>query len=251
MSQFKRSLSGRHHTRGRERPAAAPVARMDAWDLLKILAMILPPLVLLVFAIRASADQNVPGGSGQPETVVRATTERLDTMISERRTAFRTDRQLFHATVDQVVAPAFDFEYASQLVLGRAWRTANDEQRARFSRAFKNRLIDMYGDALLDQTDSYEIRWLQTTTSDGGTEATVHANVVRRTGPPIQVGFALHRGPDGAWRVYDITLDAISVVTSFRGQYATVVRSQGLDGLIQRLEAMDSKGGAAAVQAQG
>jgi phospholipid transport system substrate-binding protein len=166
--------------------------------------------------------------------VVRDATDRLQALIRENRSTFMADKSRFYAAVEDVVAPAFDVPYIAQLTLGKAWRPATPEQRTRFQSAFKNTLIRAYADVLLEYGDSSKVEWGRA--SQTGDDATVRAVVIRSDGPPVALAFMLRRTSMGDWRAYDITVEGISLITSYRSQFASEARRDGLDALIQRLE---------------
>jgi phospholipid transport system substrate-binding protein len=176
-----------------------------------------------------------------PTAIVRGATDALLAQIRDHRADFQRDRDAFHRAIDATIAPAFDLAYTAQLVLGRSWKSATPEQRARFQAAFSTLLITQYGDALLDRPNLGAIQWLPS--SIDGDAATARANLPGDAGAPLALGFALRLGADGRWRVYDVTLESVSLVTNFRGQFSAEVRSAGIDGLIQRLEASPALAG--------
>jgi len=188
-----------------------------------------PSLLLLALALapsRAGADDAAAG-------VVRQATEKLQGLIRDHHEEYGRQRAKFEAIVDETLAPVFDVPALSQAALGLPWRSATAEQRARFQAAFKKTLISAYSTALLAFSDSVKLQWLASTTDGAGTH--VRADIVRASGPPIGIGFDLHPVA-GAWKIYDIKVDQVSLITGFKSQYVAEVRRSGLDALIHRLE---------------
>ncbi len=136
--------------------------------------------------------------------------------------------------VDRIVLPHFDFDYVSKLVLARYWRKATPEQRTRFQQAFRSQLVGFYGDALLDYSNE-KVRWEDADVPAEATDVTIKSEIVPSGSDPIPISYAMHM-TDGTWKVYDVTVDGISLVTNYRGQFAAEIRRSGLDALIQRLE---------------
>src|SRR5713226_1022960 len=76
-----------------------------------------------------------------PDQTIREATEKLQTQIKQHRAEYQGNSAKFYAMVDEVVVPHFDQKYIGQLVLGRNWRGASEDQRTRFIAAFKNSLV--------------------------------------------------------------------------------------------------------------
>jgi phospholipid transport system substrate-binding protein len=193
-------------------------------------------VALATVAFFSAAD--VRAADGTPGQVVREATEKIQAAIKQHRDEYVKDKARFYATVDEIVAPAFDVPYIAQITLGRAWRTATPEQRSRFQAAFKNTLIRAYSDALLENSDSSRVDWLRDAVN--GETASLHANVVRPSGPPVAFAFELHKTEAGDWRAFDIAVEGVSLITNFRSQFAAEIKRDGLDALIGRLERGDS-----------
>ena len=173
----------------------------------------------------------------RPTGVVKEATEQLQAQIRAHHNEFVVDRAVYYQRVRETVAPAFDLPYASQLVLGKYWRTASAEQRRRFQSAFATTVIDTYADALLDRAGSIELRWMLSSIEALNRTAAVRASAKTDLSSPLAIVFALHLDDANRWLVYDITFEGVSLVTTFRSQFATEVRARGLEAVIARLEA--------------
>ena len=179
-----------------------------------------------------------------PDQTIREATEKLQAQIKQHRAEYQSNSGKFYAMVDEVVVPHFDQKYIGQLVLGRNWRGASEDQRKRFISAFKNSLVHSYADALLEYADTVKADWKPVRAANDANEASVNANLVRKDGPPIQIGFSV-RLVDNGWKVYDVVVDGISLAANFRSQFGVEIKKNGLDALIKRLE-----GGGAPLQKQ-
>jgi phospholipid transport system substrate-binding protein len=139
-----------------------------------------------------------------------------------------------------VLLPNFDTEYSARLVLGQAWRTATPDQQKRFVDAFYHSLLRNYGAALVDFTgDRFIILPYKGDPAD--TTATVRTEVKRESGDKVPVNFSLRKTPQG-WKAWDVVIEGISYVKSFRTDFASEIQQKGLDEVISRLEA-DNKAG--------
>jgi len=170
-----------------------------------------------------------------PDEVVKTTTERLQKEIASREKEFRADQGKLYAFVDEVIVPKFDTKYIAQLILARHWKQASDEQRQRFQAAFKDMLVHSYANALVEYHTAVKPEWQPLRMAPDATDVTVNSRLLREGKPPLPIGFAM-RLKDGEWKVYDIVIENLSLVTSFRGQVNSEIKRTSLDALIQRLE---------------
>ena len=170
-----------------------------------------------------------------PDEVVKTTTERLQKEIAAREKEFRADPKKLNAFVDEVIVPKFDTKYIAQLILARHWKQASDDQRKRFQAAFKDMLVNSYANALVEYHTQVKAEWQPLRMAPDATDVTVNSRLLREGKPPLPIGFAM-RLKDGEWKVYDIVIENLSLVTSFRGQINSEIKRTSLDALIQRLE---------------
>jgi phospholipid transport system substrate-binding protein len=172
-----------------------------------------------------------------------------NTMVAEleaRRAEFRKDPSKLAALVDRVLLPNFDVDHAARLVLGKHWRNATPEQRQRFIDAFYGSLMNNYGDALIEFTGD-RIKVLSSPVAADATSATVRTEVRRSNGQKVPVNYTL-RKTDSGWKAWDVVIEGISYVKSFREDLGGEIDQKGLDAVIQRLESQSRvarSGGAA------
>jgi phospholipid transport system substrate-binding protein len=204
--------------------------------------MIRTALFAMLFAIGTSAanaaDAPVaptaaPSTLG-PQELVENSAKRMLVELDANRPMYVKDPAKLDALVANVLLPNFDTEYAARLVLGQYWRTATPEQRKRFVDAFYHSLLRNYGAALVDFTaDRFTI--LPYRGDPGDTMATVRTEVKRSSGEKIPVNFSL-RKTDGVWKAWDVVIEGISYVKSFRTDFGAEIQAKGLDEVINRLE---------------
>lgn len=173
-----------------------------------------------------------------PDDVVKLTTDQLQKLIAQNHAQYKADLPAFYKVVDDIVVPHFDVRYIGQLVLARNWKTASDEQRTRFQDAFKSMLIRAYSNSMLDNYDSVKAEWQPLRMAPDTTDVTVNSKVLRQNGPPIAISFLMHVA-DGEWRIYDILVENISLVSNFRAQFAAEIKKNGLDAVIARMQSGD------------
>jgi len=181
----------------------------------------------------AAAPASAPNTLG-PQELVENSAKRMLVELDANRPMYAKDPAKLDALVANVLLPNFDSEYAARLVLGQTWRTATPEQRKRFVDAFYHSLLRNYGAALVDFTaDRFVI--LPYRGDPGDTTATVRTQVKRASGDSVPVDFSL-RKTDAGWKAWDVVIEGISYVKSFRTDFAAEIQQKGLDEVIQRLE---------------
>ncbi|WP_040608338.1 MlaC/ttg2D family ABC transporter substrate-binding protein [Salinisphaera shabanensis] len=176
-----------------------------------------------------------------PDQLARETVQSVLSKMEGRRDELRKNPQELYQLIDRELVPLVDLPYMSQLVLGRAWRTATPEQRDRFQTAFKNMLIRTYGNGLLSFDDSQEIEYQPVRAAEGADDVTFRAIVTTDDGQKTPVTFQLHI-VDGEWKIYDGSVGNLSFVTNYRGQFNSQIRSGGLEQLIERMESRYNTG---------
>jgi phospholipid transport system substrate-binding protein len=169
-----------------------------------------------------------------PQELVEDSAKRMLTELDAHRDMYAKDPAKLDALVANVLLPNFDSEYAARLVLGQTWRTATPEQRKRFVDAFYHSLLRNYGNALLNFTaDRFVV--LPYRGDPGATSATVRTEVKKSSGERVPVNFVLHK-TDAGWKAWDVVIEGISYVKSFRTDFASEIQQKGLDEVIARLE---------------
>ena len=187
------------------------------------------------FAALAGLSAATAAATVPPDEVVKTTTERLQKEIAAREKEFRADQSKLYAFVDETIVPKFDTKYIAQLILARHWKNASADQRQRFQVAFKDMLVHGYANALVEYHTSVKAEWQPVRMAPDATDVTVNSRLLREGKPPLPIGFAM-RLKDGEWKVYDIVIENLSLVTSFRSQINSEIKRTSLDALIQRLE---------------
>jgi phospholipid transport system substrate-binding protein len=169
-----------------------------------------------------------------PQELVENSAKRMLQELDANRPMYASDPAKLDALVANVLLPNFDSEYAARLVLGQSWRTATPEQQKRFVNAFYHSLLHNYGSALLNFTaDRFIILPYRGDPSD--TTATVRTVVKKSTGETVPVNFSL-RKTEAGWKAWDVVIEGISYVKSFRTDFAAEIQQKGLDEVIKRLE---------------
>jgi phospholipid transport system substrate-binding protein len=183
---------------------------------------------------QAAATPGTAPAAGPTQVVENAANGMLGDLDKDRET-YRRDPAKVGQLVDKYLLPHFDTEYSARLVLGQYWRTATPDQRQRFVDAFYHSLLSNYGSAIVDFT-SDRLKIFPTRDLDPDAKnATVRTEVKRSNGDRVSVNYYLRRTPQG-WKAWDVVIDGISYVNSYREDFGAQIQQQGIDAVIKRLE---------------
>jgi phospholipid transport system substrate-binding protein len=192
---------------------------------------ILRLLTSLVFAFSVTAKAQ----EQKPEQLVQKITEEVLASIKSDKQLAAGDKQKALKLAEEKVLPYIDFEEATRLAVGRAWSQASPEQKKRLVSEFRNMLVRTYSNAI----EAYQGQTLKVLPSRGGKqdakdEVTVRTQFVRAGGQPLPIEFQMHKTAQ-TWKVYDINVEGVSLVLTYRTEFDNVVKQEGIDGLIKRL----------------
>lgn len=182
------------------------------------------------------------GATTTPDALVRQiSTEVIDTVKADREIQAGSIERIM-ALVDAKVMPHVNFQRMTAIAVGRPWRGATPEQQRRLQAEFKTLLVRTYSGALTQVRDqTVQLRPLRARPDD---EEVVVRTEVRGRGDPIQLDYRLEKTPAG-WKIYDVNVLGVWLAdTSFKSQFAPVVASSGIDGLISTLADLNRKAGA-------
>ncbi len=196
---------------------------MQISSVLRIL--LLTTIMLSSFAVAATVED--------PQRIVRDTGDRVLAEVTERRAELEADPSLIYPLVEDTVVPHFDFRRMSQSALGRFWRKASEEQKEAVTNEFRQLLVRTYATALLGYSGQ-TIQYLRVQYRQGDDRVMIPTRVAAPDAPSIPVNYRLRLNGD-VWKVYDVVIDGVSLITNYRSQFATEVRRGGIDGLISSL----------------
>jgi phospholipid transport system substrate-binding protein len=166
--------------------------------------------------------------------LVEETSERMLDALRKNRAVLQKDPRQIYGLVNAIVLPHFDFTVMSRWVLGKYWREATADQRSRFIEEFRTLLVRTYSQALLEYSNE-TIEFLpMPQLAPNATDVTVRSEFHPKTGAPIPVNYSLHLIKD-AWKIYDVTVDGVSLVTNYRSTFAEQIRTDGIESMINNL----------------
>ena len=185
----------------------------------------------LLITLPASATLAADGSDAQ--ALVRATADRVLAEVQANKSRLEQDSSGIYQLVQNYVVPHFDFTRMTQSAMGRNWRSANEEQRAALVREFQELLVRTYAVALLSYSGQ-QIEYLPLRASASDDDVVVKTKVSAAGAPPIPIDYRLARAV-GKWKVYDVTIDGVSLVSNYRSTFAEQVQRNGVEGLIRQL----------------
>ncbi len=169
-----------------------------------------------------------------PDQFVRETAELLDQKLQARKAELAADRDALYALIDEILLPRFDRRYAAQLVLGRHWRAATEEQRQQFIEAFYRAMLRRYAEGLLDfDLSKFQVLPYRGDPSEPRTMVRTTVKLEDGTTVPVDYGLVKH---DSGWQMFDVRIEGISYVRRFRTEFNSEIQATSLDAVINRLQ---------------
>jgi phospholipid transport system substrate-binding protein len=169
-----------------------------------------------------------------PDVLARNTTEEVLEILRTNKD-IRSDPKKVTELVEAKILPNFDFTKMTRLAVGKGWRQASPEQRETLVTEFKNLLVRTYGTSLT-QYKNETVEFKPVKIEPTATDVTVKSQINRAGGgQPVAVDYSMEKTTNG-WKVYDVTIEAVSLVTTYRGSFADEVQRSGIDGLIASLQ---------------
>jgi len=171
---------------------------------------------------------------GEPIAIVKSTSDQMLEQIANRGDELKADSGKIYKLVEHIVLPRFDFVRMSKLALGKHWRRAKESEKTAFINAFRELLVRTYAIALLSYSGE-EIVYLPSHNAKGATEVKVNTQVAVSGAAPVPISYSLYQVGDD-WKVFDVTIDGISLVSNYRSSFSSQVKRYKLSGLIKKLE---------------
>ena len=169
-----------------------------------------------------------------PDELVKRTAEDVLAIVKSDKDIQAGNQEKLFALAQEKILPNFNFDKVSRLVLGKNWTKATLEQKTGFQAEFKSLLLRTYSTAL-SKYKNQTIEYAPLRMAEGANNASVKTSILQPGGQPITVNYSLEKQADATWKVYDIVIEGVSLVTNYRGQFAQEIRQNGLDSLIKKL----------------
>ena len=168
-----------------------------------------------------------------PDVLVKQTADDVLNIIKNDKDIQAGNKQKIYALAEEKILPNFDFDRVCKMVLGKSWKTATPEQQASFQKEFRSLLLRTYSVAL-GKYKNQVIEYKPMRADPDAKNVTVKTQILQSGGQPIAVDYSLVKGPAG-WKVYDIIIENVSLVTNYRSEFSTEIRQNGIDSLNTKL----------------
>ncbi len=191
-------------------------------------------LMRLVMAMAILCGVSFAQAAEAPDVLVKRTADDVLTIIKQDKDIQAGNQQKLFALAEEKILPNFNFDTVSRLVLGKNWLRATPTQKTAFQAEFKSLLLRTYASALSKyKNQTIEFKPLKMQPSD--TVVTVKSLVEQSGAQPIALDYSLEKQADGSWKVFDIVVEGVSLVTNYRSQFGEEIRQNGLDSLTKKL----------------
>jgi len=204
-----------------------------------MLRSFLLPLLALVLGFNTLA---ALAADARPDVLARTTTQEVLTILKQDKELQRGNLAKVYQLVEAKILPNFDFNRMTQLALGKHWPRASARQKKELVTEFRNLLVRTYSSSLTAFTDQ-TIEFKPLTMKPDDTDVTVRSEIRQPGGQPIPINYSMYKTAFG-WKVYDVTIDGVSLVTNYRASFASTIRQSGIDGLIKTLAVQSARGAA-------
>ncbi len=171
--------------------------------------------------------------------IVQTTTDQVLERVQSEKDALRADPAKMFKLVSELIFPHFDFGIMSQWVLGEHWNNADETLRGDFVEQFRRLLVRTYATALLEFSDQ-EITYPPVEQKPNARTAMVRQHIAQPGGGGIPIVYRLHN-KSGEWKVFDVSVDGVSLVKTYRASFGSMIRDGGLDGLIASLSSKNAQ----------
>lgn len=196
-------------------------------------------LLALVVGVNAPA---AAANDIAPDVLARTTTQEVLTILKQDKELQNGNLNKVYQLVEAKILPNFDFNRMTQLALGKNWPRATAKQKQELVTEFRNLLVRTYSSSLTAFTNQ-TVEFKPLTMKPNDTDVTVRSEIRQPGGQPIPIDYSMYKTAFG-WKVYDVTIDSVSLVTNYRASFANTIRQQGIDGLIKTMAAQSERGAA-------
>ncbi len=180
-----------------------------------------------------------------PDEMVRKNTAEVLAMLKADKDLAAGDPAKVEKLANEKILPYFNFQRMTQLAVGRAWRDASEAQKTALINEFRRLLVRTYSSSLSQfKNQLIEVRPLKLSSTD--TEVVVKTTILQSGGPGVPIDYSMEKMAGGGddWKVFDVLIDGVSLVTNYRSSFATEIKTAGIDGLIKSLVERNAKNAA-------
>ncbi len=198
-------------------------------------------LLLLTSQILHADQDNQAITISSAGNLIQVTAKQMLSRIEQDRSEINTNPRHVYDLVDEILLPHIDFRRMSRWVLGKYWRRASVSEREMFIGEFRHLIIRTYSTALLEYSGQ-EINFLPVRDNSDPNLASVRTEIRPASGPMIPISYDLYRNDNGEWKVYDVSIDGISLIANYRSSFGSQIRrSGGLSRVINQMKAKNQQ----------
>ena len=202
--------------------------------------------ILSTLLLSLCLGQNAAAIPDSPKAMLEDTASQMFDALNNNRDKIKKDPKLTEEIIEKILLPHVDIITASKWVLGQYWDTASKAQKLEFIKTFRTLLLRFYSSALTEYLNSHDEKLdmsMMTFQDPGATnskEVTVRSEVRPKTGKPVPVTYQVHLTNRG-WQVYDVTMEGVSIITTYKTSFASEIQQKGLDAFIASLKERNAK----------
>ena len=181
-----------------------------------------------------------------PKALLEDTAAKMIDALNNNRDKIKHDPRLTEELIEKVLLPHVDIITASKWVLGQYWDSASTPQKLEFIRTFRTLLLRFYSSALTEYLNTHtekldiSLMTFQDPGAIDGNEVTVRSEVKPKTGKPVPITYQMHQTSHG-WQIFDVSVEGVSVITTYRTSFASEIQQKGLDTFIGSLKERNAK----------
>jgi len=181
-----------------------------------------------------------------PKALLQSVSDNMIKALNDNRDKIKANPQVTQDLIEEILMPHLDFITAAKYVLGKHWDTSNKQQKIAFIKGFRTLLVRFYSSALTEYLNSHKgnlnpnIMVYHTPADIDKTQLTVRSEVIPKSGKPVPVNYQVRMTRKG-WKIFDVSVEGVSVITTYKTSFASEIQQNGLDALIGSLKSRNQK----------
>ena len=198
--------------------------------------------IILIVGAAAFLNSAFVSAQESPDALVKKNTTEILAAIKADKDLAAGNQKKIEKLAEEKILPLFNFMRMTQLAVGRNWKDASDAQKKSLVEEFRTLLVRTYSTSLTQfRNQTIDVKPTKMVATD--TEVVVKTQIVQPGGQPIPIDYSMEKSGD-SWKVYDVLIDGVSLVTNYRSSFNTEIQKSGIDGLIKSLSDRNSKNAA-------
>ncbi len=198
--------------------------------------------IILIIGAAACLNSAFVSAQESPDALVKKNTTEILAAIKADKDLAAGNQKKIEKLAEEKILPLFNFVRMTQLAVGRNWKDASDAQKKSLIDEFRTLLVRTYSTSLTQfRNQTIDVKPTKMVAAD--TEVVVKTQIVQPGGQPIPIDYSMEKSGD-SWKVYDVLIDGVSLVTNYRSSFNTEIQKSGIDGLIKSLSDRNSKNAA-------